>query len=835
MPQTYSTQIVEQLRQRFSDANLYRPMRVCRYETGTELTFEITSVETSDKAQVTVTVESFVGGGYAGQVYKVKVTEIDDDARSQLHVGNTYAMKILIPPSGFGRIFRNMLYWIGFGGPFQQQVNPTAARAGALWQKFIRRAAGIRFGDEGVVNNVHAIFVDRTLGSCGEISDWIDGRTWRLEVDDHMDLLRLQAKGHPVDESKLCSEEYRAKKKFMADFVALLHDLGAYEFARQYEWSTCKSQPNALKLKNTESDPNAGLVAVDFRAGLTLLPFLPMSPGDFKLIGQGIKRGSIVQFDRGDVEKLQSFVEANSEPFIDMVYMLDELKSAEKIYRNSIPDITHNRIRLLHDAQLWLTIFDSAVTGWRTRNIIDESREREFRHNRFHTLIFCLVGFIPFLGKLIRRLWVSPDWQKHYASLIKDFEYLGRAVKGLICEKMIAWHRAGRISEQNVMKLVDNPWQFFAHLPLSILPAGLHRFLTDKQFFKDKLHYIFVRPINLYFSSSLREQWLKDMVEEGKKKHILTDEDASTILSQLNEPYIQRYLVSLVVHLMTLPLTQIVSVIVAWIYYHRTGDELGAGGILVLFQIIPISPGSLARGLYAVGIAVYDRSFKDYNIAVFLSFFKYIGYLAFPIQMTYRYPALARFMASHFATEIVHTVPVFGERGALLEHWVFCLFYNWPLTIRRRMASRAEIRTSQPPQYRHIPLCALATALVFAFADWMWLNQTGSVPTVWKIWYATFILPALCGSVVTLYAGGAQLWKRFVYAAAAGLSAGVFYTMVTAAIVGLSASGAVTPATWPFRLFFFAVFACIGAIITELRLPDPQVKSSRTTANNSNT
>jgi len=53
--------------------------------------------------------------------------------------------------------------------------------------------------------------------------------------------------------------------------------------------------------------------------------------------------------------------------------------------------------------------------------------------------------------------------------------------------------------------------------------------------------------------------------------------------------------------------------------------------------------------------------------------------------MTYRYPALARFMAAHWATDAVHIVPVFGERGALLEHWVFCLFYNWPLTIRRKM------------------------------------------------------------------------------------------------------------------------------------------------------
>ena len=139
-------------------------------------------------------------------------------------------------------------------------------------------------------------------------------------------------------------------------------------------------------------------------------------------------------------------------------------------------------------------------------------------------------------------------------------------------------------------------------------------------------------------------------------------------------------------------------------------------GIVALFQVIPISPGSLCRGIYVVGLVIKERNFKDYNVAVFLAFFKYIGYLAFPIQMTYRYPALARFMAGHWATEIVHIVPVFGERGALLEHWVFCLFYNWPLTIRRRMTRRAQIRSAYPVRYWHAVGCVIAAAAAFAFA-----------------------------------------------------------------------------------------------------------------------
>ncbi len=85
---------------------------------------------------------------------------------------------------------------------------------------------------------------------------------------------------------------------------------------------------------------------------------------------------------------------------------------------------------------------------------------------------------------------------------------------------------------------------FLLHLPfLLLISAGLHRFLTDSDFRKEKLSAIFIRPFQLYFNAAMREQWLRDMVAEGQKKHILTDDDADTILSQINEPYIQKYLV----------------------------------------------------------------------------------------------------------------------------------------------------------------------------------------------------------------------------------------------------------------------------------------------------
>jgi len=805
-------------------------MRISRYDPGTELVYDVTGLQQANTATVNLVIEKFVGGGFAGQVYQVKILDIKahDGQIEALEVGQVYAMKILTPSSCLSRLFRNALFGVAFQGAFQLQVNPTAVRAAALWQKFIRRGAKIRFGDEDTVVDIYATFVDGNLGSCGELSEWIDGRTWQLEVDERLDLLSLwrRGRGGQAATGELGSPEYRAKRQFMADFVKLLHDMGAYELARQYEWSTCKSQPNCLKRYSSEGDPSAGLVAVDFRAGLALLPFLPMSPGDFKLIIKGLRRGSLVQFDRGDVRKLQSFVQSHSDEFADMAPLLEELKAAEQVYRNSIPDITHNHIQLLYNKRIWSTILDSAVTGWEVRNLLDEQHARRLRHSKTLTVLFQVVGFTPFLGRFVRRLWGRADWRKHYASMVTSWDYFSRSVRAGIAEKVIVWHRSGRITAERALKLVEQPWRFFCHLPFFILIVpGLHRFLTDWAFFKSKLHFLFVRPIKLYFSARLREEWLRDMVNEGQKKHILTSQDARVILSQLNEPYIQRYLVSLVVHLLTLPLTQIVSVIVAWIYYQKTGDKLGAGGILVLFQVIPISPGSLARGLYAVGIAIYDRSFKDYNIAVFLSFFKYIGYLAFPIQMTYHYPALARFMAAHWATEAVHMVPVFGERGALLEHWVFCLFYNWPLTIRRRMRKRSQSRASIKPRYWHVALCAAAVAAVFGLADFVHLWYKSELPGLKDIWWLVILVPLLCGRVVTLGCGGAALSRRIGAAAVAGLLAGILYTIISVILSNtraMASDGIFAGCVW--RAFIFAILSTIGAILTELKLPDPDLE-----------
>ncbi len=816
-------------------------MRPGRYEPGDELTYTVTGVVPKIDATVRLIVDKFVGGGFAGQVYRVKVLEVQSASGQPpipgLETGQMLAMKILIPPSGFSKLFRDGVYFAGFQGPFQLQVNPAAARAGALWQKFIRRAAKITFGDEECVNDLLATFVDNTLGSCGELSQWVEGRTWRLEVDDHIHLLKPWRRGETVPTDELGSPEYRAKYEFMHRFVELLHELGAYEFARQYEWSTCKSQPNCLKRTASDPDPNRGLIAVDFRAGLALLPFLPMSPGDIKLIAKGFARGSLVQFDRGSLKKLKAYIDVHPHEFTDLLDAYDDLVECERIYRDSLPDITHNHVRLLTSGRLWKTMFSSAVTGWRVRNLVDDAAEEKFRGSKLKTFFFFIIGLLPLLGRLLRRLWARADYRRHYGAMLTNFSYFRRALRGRMQEKLIFWLRAGRITDQRALSLSHRPGAFFGLLLLSWLPAGLFRFVTDGAFFRKKLDYIFIRPFRLLFQPAAREAWLRDMVEEGRKNRLLSDEDAATILSQLQERYIQVYLISLAVHVCTLPVTQIVSFALAW-WYVRIHPEFtpaeataAAAVIIAGFQVVPVSPGSFCRGLYVLGLVIYERNIKDYKMALSLGFFKYIGYLAFPLQMAYRYPILARFMAAHWATGAVHIVPVFGEKGALLEHGIFNLFYNWPLTLRRRMQLWADIRRRLPQRRWHIIAWTFIAAAALAVTEWLYVHKHHDLPTLKYMLFGLLPAAIMVGFGIARTAGGAPMGRRILQAVIAGLITTVLSLAVRIALKDSLLGpnevlwtqdfifAAIKSFAW--RAFILSVLAAISAVIAELTLPEP--------------
>ena len=86
------------------------------------------------------------------------------------------------------------------------------------------------------------------------------------------------------------------------------------------------------------------------------------------------------------------------------------------------------------------------------------------------------------------------------------------------------------------------------------------------------------------------------------------------------------------------------------------------------------------------------------------------------------------------------------------------------------------------------------------------------------------LVPMLCGVVVTLGCGGATLKERFIGSVVCGALIGFFYTAISI-LIGAGAAIAVSnvTASCVWRIFIFSIFSIIGAIVTELKWPDPDL------------
>ena len=67
----YSLQTIKHLENLFENQKILRPLHLPRYEQDTELEYGIKGVFPPREGRVKLKIDRFVGGGYAGQVYRV--------------------------------------------------------------------------------------------------------------------------------------------------------------------------------------------------------------------------------------------------------------------------------------------------------------------------------------------------------------------------------------------------------------------------------------------------------------------------------------------------------------------------------------------------------------------------------------------------------------------------------------------------------------------------------------------------------------------------------------------------------------------------------------------
>jgi hypothetical protein len=276
---------------------------------------------------------------------------------------------------------------------------------------------------------------------------------------------------------------------------------------------------------------------------------------------------------------------------------------------------------------------------------------------------------------------------------VSSAAYLVRAMKGRRIETLVAWQRQGRVGDDRVVKLVDRPVRYWAERILfGWLPARWHRLMTEPSHAWKSIREAVSFTVKFLRTPSFREECLLEQVRMGRKEGVLSGAEADRIENEVKDPYIQKYLRCLAVHACTVPVTKVAMVVLgtAVTAYCLAYKQLGWAESMALgiaaaaaLQLMPVSPGSITRGLFVIYMMIKDRDIKSYCIAAPVAFLHVVGYLAFPLQMVSSNPALARFLAARWTRKMVQLVPVFGESGGLLEHWAFDCLFNLPLSIRR--------------------------------------------------------------------------------------------------------------------------------------------------------
>jgi hypothetical protein len=146
----------------------------------------------------------------------------------------------------------------------------------------------------------------------------------------------------------------------------------------------------------------------------------------------------------------------------------------------------------------------------------------------------------------------------------------------------------------------------------------------------------------------------------------------------------------------------------------------------------------------------------------------------------------------------------------------------------------SQLRQTLKPRYFHAPLIALAAAALLAWTHQTYYNHTSILPTggnFWllkPLWYVVFPIVIALGVFTSLFAAGASIAKRLAASALSGAAAAILYCLAARHLESQWNTPSHTAFWLPifFKTFVFTFTAVIGALLTEILTPDPDLKKA---------
>jgi hypothetical protein len=632
-------------------------------------------------------IQAYAGSGFAGQVYRA--SPVGGVLRSTAGIGATQpvAIKILKPKSRWKRVFRDLLYYCSYQTSYTPRLREPAVRSGLIWQELLRAAAKIEFGFASAVARPLGYYWDNEQTSYVEVHDWIEGRPVCYEADDEIFLNRNRGVGKPA------RTEMARKKRFMLAMVNLCNQIGAVGLARQYEWYTLVSQANVLSRAKPAGD-GLEFTGIDFRPGLAVPFFLPLSPVHLRMALNGIRRGVFVHFDEVDFERLDKFVADNSKAHASLSRLCRQLKQDDQRYRSSSPDLWHAGFQRLSNPEIRGAIAHGLVQDWCKLDGVTSDTALRLQRNPLAFLLFYLLNLIPLVGGFFQRILGSARYRRHLKYLILDRVYFAEVFAASKSCDLLAWLDDARISESRLKTLArSNLFYFLNKVVLSWLPSRLHRLVSDGEVFRRYLFDLVVHPIRLLVKAEYRKVWLTDIIHWQHKRGIVTLSQMDELLEQVAEAHRQGFIRDLGFTIGLEIFSKLVYALLA-AYGVSSGDFVP----FAITVLGPVPPSGFVRTGYVLFLLIWEfprmirqegnKLFLTRALGLLIAPWRVVGNFFAPFEMFVYCPDLSLLLADYYVSSMVGAIPVLGGRGQLLEYWAFQLVFNVPLSLRKQVLAR---------------------------------------------------------------------------------------------------------------------------------------------------
>lgn len=618
-------------------------------------------------------IESYAGSGFAGQVYRAAVLE---GAGMQGEV----ALKILRPRSKAKNTFRELLFRLSFQTRFAPRLRETAVRTGLIWQAALRAAAEIELGESDAVPRPLGYFWDEASRSYAEIHEWVDGRAPRFTADDEI-ILRLFS----GDIEQPASETQRLRR-FMQQVVALCHKVGAHGLARQYEWYSFVAQANVL-VRRQRSAGQSEFAAIDWRPGLAVPFFLPLSPAHARIAWQGLRHGLLAHFDQSDPGSLEPYLETHPQASGSLAPLLRRLKLDEPRYRLGIPDLWNHPLDLWRIPQRRWQVKEDLIEDWRRLDLVSHRSATRSRESRAVFLFYLFLDWLPLVGLGLLRLWGNEHHRQHLKLLFTRRAYFKRSLAARKAIDLLEWAAQGRIAPGQQQTFTTAGY-LTCKLLLSWLPVRLQRLALDGAERRKLFNRLATHPLRLALNARYRQAWMLELIDGYQRAGLLSVEQAGRLQVQTHERRLNGFA-------RDLGLTLGLEVAAKGLYLGLAAYGVSSGDFLPLGVALlsPIAPSGLVRAAY-VGVQLLwelphilrrsDRKLLFTRLAgLSVAPWRFAGNLFAPLEMFAYYSELSLLLCERLLSEMVAAIPIVGGREKLLAFWLFTLTYNLPLSLKR--------------------------------------------------------------------------------------------------------------------------------------------------------